>query len=181
MARKGDRACAMGQTVPAKPTAIFCGKLMSREFTDGAYALRDTLAEMADELVEVNDEHASVAQVMTCIDKLLAHDHDAARGAIAALAHFAVISQGGTLCDIGEWTPLEVFALDDAGHTTPHPMSSYFDVAGEPVSLTPDLVALRWTADRTAPWERISSNVVRVAGKPISRKRFDAMRAALTA
>ena len=172
---------AAKHSIPKRPTAIFCGKLMSREFTDGAYALRDALAETVERIFQINDEHTSVAQLMTCFDRLLDRDHDAARGAIAALAHFAIISQGGTLCDIGEWTPLEVFALDDTGHSAPHPMSSYYDVAGEPVSLTPDLVALRWTAERNTPWERISTNVVRVVGKPISRKRFDAMRAALAA
>ena len=53
--------------IPFRPTAIFCGKLMSREFTDGAYALRDALAQI-DRLA---DEHPSAASIMDCIEKLM--------------------------------------------------------------------------------------------------------------
>ena len=50
-------------SVPIKPTAMFCGKVMSREFTDRAYALRDVLAAIDDG----DDEQTSAARVSHCV------------------------------------------------------------------------------------------------------------------
>ena len=177
MARKTE-CPSRNAAIPAKPRAIFCNKLMSREFTDGAYAARDALAGRGPN----EDEHISAAAILERVEKLLAENAEQARGAIAALAHYAVICANGGVPEPEHWTPLDVIYFDDHGNDDqPHPMSSYFDVGREPVSVTPDLVACRWTANPIHPQREISIELVRAIGQPISRKRFDAMRAALTA
>ena len=177
MTRKIERVLRT-DPIPAKPTAILCNELMSRDFTDGAYALRDALADRN----ELEDEHESVAAILKCVERLRAVNGEQARGAIAALAHYAVICANGGIPDLGSWTPLDVIYFDEDGDDrNPHPLSRYFDVAGDPISMTPDLVAHRWTAHPIVPAQHISTELVRAIGKPISRKRFDAMRAALSA
>ena len=175
---------ARARRIPRRPSAVFCGNVMSAEFTEGAYALRDVLRDV-ERVIHDNDkyrnnEHRSAALLAERLAAVLARGGEIQSGALAALSHWLVIDMLDGGSDVGSWTPLEAPGFDGGEFDEPHPLSSFFDVAGAPVSLTPDLIALRWVADQTLVYERISVELVRAIGKPISRRRFDALRGALT-
>jgi hypothetical protein len=50
-----------------------------------------------------------------------------------------------------------------------------FEVAGDRVTVTPDLIALRWDVLDEGV-EEVSVELVRAIGRPISRRQFGAMR-----
>jgi hypothetical protein len=169
--------------LPTKPIAILCGELQSRQFTDGVYALADAIREFEVESTCASidyDEHRATAALAQRIMPLIEQGGETRAGAVAAIANWLVIEIVSGCCpDPSNWKPLEAHPAYDGGDTAePHPLASFFDVAGTPVSVTPDLVSLKWADGDN---DTISVEVVRSIGKPISRRRFDAMRAASTA
>jgi hypothetical protein len=170
-------------SIPTKPTAILCGKLQSREFTDGAYALAAAIREIdqlrCDDETYLNNEHLTTAALAGRITMLLDRGGEARAGAIAAIANWIVIDIGGCCPEPEDWTPLEADPAFDKGDSSeqPHALASFFDVAGAPVSVTPDLLALKWVDDGYCEYQKTSVDVVRAIGKPITRRRFDQIRA----
>ena len=179
MARNSRPRQARGaNAIALQARTVFRGKVMSAEFTAGAYALRDALREGECVIGDEDDEHRAAELLTEHLGRPFPCGDERQAGALAALAHWLVIIFDGVCPSAEDWIPLD--ATYDGDPDEPHPLSSFFEVAGEPVAVTPDLVARRWVAD-VMRCKAMSVEVVRALGKPISRRRFDAMREAQTA
>jgi hypothetical protein len=170
--------------LPARPVLFFRGEPQSQDFIAGAFAMRDLLASIENaEFLGIGTKYDELELAARFTDQfvgLFDGGPDARRGAAAALAHRLVIAKAGM--DLEKWTPLErepVYSeVANKDHYEPPANSAYFAVDGKPVSVGPELVAYAW---RGSEWEKTPIELVRSIGKPITERRFQAMRQQLAA
>lgn len=168
------------KSIPTHPTLYFRGLAQSQEFTDAALAAAkaidamDGAASDHDSPSELDIAAAFRDRLMTLIDA----GEESRAGALAAVAHFIVWVQQGSVPTPGQWTPLErdpayyTNVLADAGVP---PDTIFFAVGETPVSVSPELCAYQWTGERYRETQRIEIDVVRSAGRPIGERTFRRM------
>jgi len=80
-------------SIPTNPTVVCNGELMSREFSDGAYALSDVLVEVAQLMhaddTYLNNEHRSSLLLAGRVAELIDQRGEFRAGAIAAIANWS--------------------------------------------------------------------------------------------
>jgi hypothetical protein len=174
------RECPTDSHIPSKPRSIFRGVPQSDEFTDGVYRAKAVLADIDSRAdTEFGNDEPKITAALT--DKLIdLADLDGERriGAFAAIADFLTIVMQGSVPCPQDWLPLETWPDLENDRRVPPPGSLFFDVNGDPVSVTCDHSILVWGHDDLNFKVKPSITSVRKHGKPITRRKFDAMRAA---
>lgn len=160
-----------GASLPREALAVYQGAVQSAAFTAGAVRV---ISGLADTERSIRDGQERTAAIAAHIADTLSRPIEERNGAIDALAEFFSLYIGGEAPTFEKWRPLQcAVECDTRGREQPSPLSQYFDVGGDPVSVTPDLSACVWRADES---HGFSIEVVRALGAPISRRRFDRLR-----
>ncbi len=186
MAKSKSNAIAPA-AIPNGPVLWFRGVPQTRAFADAALQMRDLISAIcitpSPNIGTAYDEVAGAERFAYRVLELLKGNEDSQRGAAAALTHWIYITGHDPESTVKEWTPLAPGPLhkhnaDDEWYE-PAPGSQFFNLAGQPVSVGPELTAYAW--GRKPEYRKVGLDLVRAAGKPISAKRFATLRRSVSA
>ncbi len=103
----------------------------------------------------------------------LARRDSFADGVLATLLEYMVDTSTCGSVNLDVWLPLNADCLGDNSEIPPED-SMFYDVAGVPYSVDPNLRTLRWNDETGSTACNVES--IRGNAKPITRARFDVMR-----
>lgn len=178
MAAKRSAAAAT-PTLPTKARIVYRGKIQSQAFVAGATALAEILDRADHELRHEVPWSRQTELIEDALRGEFAREGEHRDGMIAALADFLNECLQTGARDFESWQPLSfVPSGGPDGREEPEIESLFFEVAGVPVSVAPDLTTHKWNKNGA---DYFSTDITRTIGKPISRRKFDAMRRAAEA
>jgi hypothetical protein len=153
---------------------FFQGRQQSEEFARGAWDACDLMRKAEEQDASVGQITAAVADEFS---QQVARGGDYALGFMAAMVECFVFGEQVGSPNFDVWRPLTMELRYTRRGTHPTPGSDLFDYAGTPVSVAPDRTVHVWADD---PWDERSIDFlerVLAAGRPLSQRAFDSLRA----